>query len=195
MRCASLGRLWPSGWAPGHGSRRSGGRPDGPPVGRAEGHGPDAWQRPGSSRAVRCGSLGGSGRADGRASGPGSGQSAGRPDGPPAGRAEGHGLVLGNGRIAPGRCAVPPWGGPGRAGRRLRAVRRTARRATGGLGRGPRGGRRAEARQLRRGALRLPWAALGLPMCPARAQSAPRAVLQIRPRRRILCGSWRCAVS
>ena len=66
----------------------------------------------------------------------------------------------GNGRAAPGRCTVPPWGGSGRAGRRYlvpaSGSQEDGQRATSG----PLAGCLAEAGQLQRGALRLPGAAL-----------------------------------
>ena len=82
------------------------------------------------------------------------------------------GLVLGNGRIAPGRCAAAPWAAlAGWMGWHLVIT------APGGQEDGQEGhqqaGRLPDAGQLRRSALRLPGAALGLPMCPARTQSAP----------------------
>ena len=98
--------------------------------------GPDAWQRPGSSRAARCVSLGGFGRAGGRYLVPASGSQedgqTGRQratTGPQAGRLAGARRLQGGALRLPGR----PWPG-GRAGTwsRLRAVRRTARRADSG---------------------------------------------------------------
>ena len=122
-----MGGTWSRLWAVSRTASRT-------PDGRTEGHGPDAGQRPGSSRAVRCGSLGGSGRADGR-----------------------H-LVTAPGGQENGQTAHQ-W-----------------------AARGPRAGCRAMAEQR----AMLPWSALWLPMCPTWTQSAPRAVLQIRTRLRIL---------
>ena len=66
----------------------------------------------------------------------------------------------GNGRAAPGRCTVPPWGGSGRAGRRSQVPasgsQEDGQRATSG----PLAECLAEAGQLQRGALRLSGAAL-----------------------------------
>ena len=194
VRCASLGRLWPSGWAPGHGSRRSGGRPDGPPVGRAEGHGPDAWQRPGSSRAVRCGSLGGSGRADGRASGHGSGQSAGRPDGPPAGRAEGHGAGAGQWPDSSRAVRCGSLGGSGRVDG-LAPGHHGSRRSGGRPGGPPAGRTLTRCRAAPAQCAAAPWGGSGVAYVSRSDTISARTVLQIRPRRRILGGSWRCAVS
>ena len=104
VRCGSLGGSGRAdGRASGPGSGQSAGRPDGPPAGRAEGHGAGAGPWPDSSRAVRCGSLGGSGRGDGLAPGHhGSRRSRGRPGGPPAGR------TLTRCRAAPARRCTPP---------------------------------------------------------------------------------------
>ena len=71
--------------------------------------GPDAWQRPGSSRAVRCVALGGPGRVDRRhlVTAPG-----GQEDGQTAHQWAGlraTGRMLGRGRAAPGRCAAALW--------------------------------------------------------------------------------------
>ena len=117
------GRLWPRGWA-GIWSRlravsRTARRAD---SGSPEGHGPDAGQGPGSSGAVRCGALGGPCRVDRRhlVTAPG-GQENGQTAHQWAGlRATGR--MLGRGRAAPGRCAVPPWGGSGRASGHLVAA-------------------------------------------------------------------------
>ena len=133
-------------------------------------------QGPDGSSTARCGSLGVPGLVDGRhlvaapgsqqdgqaghqraeqkAAWPDTWQSAGRPDEPPAGRAEGHGLVLGNGRIAPGRCAAAPWASlAGWMGGHLVIT------APGGQEDGQAGhqqaGRLPDAGQLRRGAVRL----------------------------------------
>ena len=131
VRCASLGRLWPSGWAPGRGSGQSGGRSDGPPPSLVECHKPDAWQRPGSSRAVRCGSLGGSGRADGRAPGHGSRRSGGQPDRPQAGRLAGAGRLQGGALRRPGRLWPRGWAAPGPAPSRQEDGQTAHQRATG----------------------------------------------------------------
>ena len=126
-RAAPARRCTPPGaalaaWIGGHLAPTPGGQEDGQTAHqRAEQKAawPDTWQRPGSSRAVRCASLGGSGHADGLASGPGSGQSAERPDGPTVGHQRATGRMPGRGRAAPARCAAPPWGGSGRAGGHL----------------------------------------------------------------------------
>ena len=106
------------------------------------------------------------------------GQSGGRPDGPPVGRQRATGWTLGRGWAALAAWMGGTWS-------RLRAVSRTAKRATSGPSRRQRcrilgRGRAAPARYAA-----APWAALRLPMCPARTQSAPCAVLQIRKRLRI----------
>ena len=127
-------------WIGGHLAPTPGGQEDGQTAHqRAEQKAawPDTWQRPGSSRAVRCASLGGSGRAGGHlVTAPGSQQ-----DGQTAHQRAGlraTGLVLGNGRTAPGRRAAAPWATlvelVGGTWSRLRAVRRTARRPTSGPG-------------------------------------------------------------
>ena len=74
------------------------------------------------------------------------------------------GRTHGRGRTAPARRAAAPWAvlAERMGGHlvQLRVVRRTARRATGGLGRGPLAGCRAMAGRLQGGALCLPGAAL-----------------------------------
>ena len=103
-------------WIGGHLAPTPGGQEDGQTAHqRAEQKAawPDTWQRPGSSRAVRCASLGGSGHADGLVSGPGSGQSAERPDGPTVGHQRATGRMPGRGRAAPAQCVAAPWGGSG----------------------------------------------------------------------------------
>ena len=188
VRCASLGGSGRAdGLASGPGSGQSAGRPDGPTVG----HQGATGRMPGRGRAApaRCaaspwaslaGWIGGTWsrlqavrrtarQAD---SGPPEGH---RPDagqGPDGSRAARCGSLGGSGRVdgrAPGHSSGQSW--------------RTARQAESGPG---------SSGAVRCGSL---GAALGLPMCPARTQSAPRTVLQISPRRRIWGGSWRCAVS
>ena len=72
VRCGSLGRLWPRGWT-GTRSQLRAVLEDGQ-TGRKRAEqkaaGPNAWQGPDGSGAARCGSLGGSGRANGRTPGP-----------------------------------------------------------------------------------------------------------------------------
>ena len=183
---ADFGHSWPSRWAaPGHGSGRSGGQPDRPPAG----HSPDAGQGPDGSRAVRYGSLGRLWPRGWVVLGHGSGRSAGRPAGRQMAVRKATGRMLGRGWAAPGRCAVPPWGGPGRAGRRywsqLRAVRRTASRPTSGPSRKQRGRMLDRGRATAGGVLRRPgrlwprgWAAPGpAPGSPEGRPGGPQAGL------------------
>ena len=157
------GRPWPSGWAaPGHGSGRSGERPDGPPVGRQRATG---WM-PGNGRAARYVALVGSVvayvsnldtiSAPRSASNPHTSADFGRswpsgwagtwsqlraviwtskrPTSGPGRRQRGR--MLGRGRAAPARRGTPPWASlaerVGGTWSQLRAVRRTARRADSG---------------------------------------------------------------
>ena len=201
-RCVSLWQLWPHRWAvPGHApGGQENGQTAHQRAGQ-NAAGPDAWQGPDGSRAARCVSLGGSVvtyvsnldtiSAPRSASNPhtsadfghswpsrwaepghGSGRSAGRPAGRQMAVRKATGRMLGRGWAAPGRCAVPPWGGPGRAGRRywsqLRAVRRTASRPTSGPSRKQRGRMLDRGRATAGGVLRRPgrlwprgWAAPG----------------------------------
>ena len=95
------GRPCLSGWAvPGPGFGQSGGRPDGPTAGRAEGHGLKCRAMAGRLQRGalrRPGWLWPRGWA---APGPSFGQSGGRPDGPPVGRQRATGWMPGNGRAA-----------------------------------------------------------------------------------------------
>ena len=180
------------------------------PLGWADGHGPDAGQWPGSygqcaaspwaalaeragtwsqlrAAPARCAAApwGGSGRVDGRAPGHSSGQSwrtARQAESGPNRRQRGR--THGRGRTAPARRAAAPWAvlAERMGGHlvQLRVVRRTARRATGGLGRGPLAGCRAMAGRLQGGALCLPGAAL------AERAGGPRS--QLRAVRRTASG-------
>ncbi len=138
---AWMGGTWSRLWAVSRTASR-------PPDGRTEGHRLDAWQRPGSSSAARCASLGGPSRVDGQAPGHGSGQSEGRPDGPTVGHQRATGRMHGKGRMPPGRRGTPPWASlaerVGGTWSQLRAVRRTARRADSGPpeGHGPDAGQK-----------------------------------------------------
>ena len=190
VRCGSLGgfgRVNGRHLVPGRTTRRA---DSGPP----EGHGLDAWQRPGSSRAVRCGSLGGSGRADGRASGHGSGQSAGRPDGPPAGRAEGHGAGAGQWPDSSRAVRCGSLGGSGRVDG-LAPGHHGSRRSGGRPGGPPAGRTLTRCRAAPAQCAAAPWGGSGVAYVSRSDTISARTVLQIRPRRRILGGSWRCAVS
>ncbi|SCJ24624.1 Uncharacterised protein [uncultured Flavonifractor sp.] len=143
-----------------------------PPAGLVEVHWLDAWQRPGSSGAVRCGSLRRLWPRGWVVPGHGSGRSAGRPAGRQMAVRKATGWMLGRGRAAPARRAVPPWAAlAGWTGRRLVTAPGSQKDGQTGrqwVTRGPRGGCMARGGCLQGGAVHLPgrpwpsgWAAPG----------------------------------